>query len=66
VVVDGLWMLLRRIRPSFEQFHDKEVEFVDEPGNVASSCGSAVTSHLPDLMVSLILPGKQFLTAGEG
>jgi hypothetical protein len=30
VVVNGFWMILRRIRPGFECFQDEEVELVDE------------------------------------
>jgi hypothetical protein len=32
MMVDGLRMLLRRIRPGFEYLQDEKVELVDEPG----------------------------------
>ena len=31
-MVDGLWVLLRRISPSLDHFQDEEIEFVDEMG----------------------------------
>ena len=45
MVVNGFWMLLRRIRPGFEYFQDEKVELVDEPGvdHLALKIGEALS-----------------------
>jgi hypothetical protein len=44
VMVNGLWILLRRIMPSFEDLENKEIEFVDEMGidNLAFEVGETL------------------------
>ena len=44
MMVDGLWMLLCRVRPGFDDFQDEQVELADEMGidHLAFKVGEAL------------------------